>query len=213
MSNSFFVTVKGKGKIHPRTGHEGPEGKQRYRATLSLASALDGDGWSMPRPGRFNPGKDVAVGSWVVPRAGLDGHGKPRSHQDSIPDPPARSESLHRLRYTGPLCNCTYSKALGVCVLHIADCTTQITLKTKHIFIRTGSGISQRGVFRLRSLNMRRRAFWQIDTKMHGVKPAKIVVLFSFTALGCMFNRTQKCLEQTWQIETVSTEVLYFGTF
>ena len=26
MSNRFFVTVKGKGKFHPRTGHEGPEG-------------------------------------------------------------------------------------------------------------------------------------------------------------------------------------------
>jgi len=27
MSNRFFVTVKGKGKVHPRTGHEGPEGE------------------------------------------------------------------------------------------------------------------------------------------------------------------------------------------
>jgi hypothetical protein len=26
--------------------------------TLSFASALDGDGWSTPRPGRFTPGKD-----------------------------------------------------------------------------------------------------------------------------------------------------------
>jgi hypothetical protein len=27
MSNRFFVTVKGKGKVHPRTGHEGPKGE------------------------------------------------------------------------------------------------------------------------------------------------------------------------------------------
>ena len=34
-----------KGKDHPRTDHEGPEGEQRYSSTLSLASALDGGGW------------------------------------------------------------------------------------------------------------------------------------------------------------------------
>jgi hypothetical protein len=164
MSNSFFVTVKGKGNIHPRAGHEGPEGKQRYRFTLSLASAPDGDGWSTPRPGRFNPGKDavptVLEVGWA-PGPVWTGTENLAPTRIRLPDRPARSESLHRLRYPGPLCNCTYSKALRVCVLHIADCTTQITLKTKHIFIHTGSGISQR-VFTLRSLNMRRRAFWQI---------------------------------------------------
>jgi hypothetical protein len=37
----------GKGKFHPITGHEDPEGKQRYNSTLSLTSALDGvDGQS-----------------------------------------------------------------------------------------------------------------------------------------------------------------------
>jgi hypothetical protein len=29
-----------------------------YSSTLSITSALDGGGWSMPRPGRFIPGKD-----------------------------------------------------------------------------------------------------------------------------------------------------------
>jgi len=29
-------------KAHPRTYHEGPEGKQRYSSTFSLTSALDG---------------------------------------------------------------------------------------------------------------------------------------------------------------------------
>jgi len=47
---------KGKGKGHPRTDHEGPEEK-RYSSTLSLTSALDGIGWSTPRPS-FTPGKD-----------------------------------------------------------------------------------------------------------------------------------------------------------
>jgi hypothetical protein len=34
-----------------------------YSSTLSLTSALEGDGWSAPRPGRFTPGKS-AVTNW-----------------------------------------------------------------------------------------------------------------------------------------------------
>jgi hypothetical protein len=49
---------KGKGKVHPRTGHEGPEGERTYSSTLSLTSVLGGSGWSMPRPSHFIPGKD-----------------------------------------------------------------------------------------------------------------------------------------------------------
>jgi len=49
---------KGKGKVHPRTDHEGPEREYRHSSTLSLTSAIDGDGWSTPSPGRFTPGKD-----------------------------------------------------------------------------------------------------------------------------------------------------------
>jgi hypothetical protein len=36
-------------KVHPRKGHEGPEGQYRYSSTLSLMSALEEDG-STPRP-------------------------------------------------------------------------------------------------------------------------------------------------------------------
>jgi hypothetical protein len=35
---------KGKNKVHPRRGHEGPEKEQRSSSTLSLTSALDGVG-------------------------------------------------------------------------------------------------------------------------------------------------------------------------
>jgi hypothetical protein len=42
--NPLYYTVKGKGKVHPRTGHEGPEGEERYSSTLPLTSELDG-GW------------------------------------------------------------------------------------------------------------------------------------------------------------------------
>jgi len=47
-----------KGKIHPITGHEDPEEELMCSYTLSLTWALNGGGWSAPRPGRFTPGKD-----------------------------------------------------------------------------------------------------------------------------------------------------------
>jgi len=55
--NTLKAKVK-KGNVHPRTGHEGPEGEQMYSCTFPSTSALDGGGWSTPRPGRLTPGKD-----------------------------------------------------------------------------------------------------------------------------------------------------------
>jgi hypothetical protein len=52
------IKGKGKGKIHPTTGHEGPEVEQMYSFTLPSTSALDEGGWPTPRPGRFTPRKD-----------------------------------------------------------------------------------------------------------------------------------------------------------
>jgi len=77
-------------KVHPRIGHEGPEGKYRFSSTLFLTSALDGCGWSMPHPGCFPPEKRPGThctGVWVGPRAGVDRCGKSSLHQDSIPGP------------------------------------------------------------------------------------------------------------------------------
>jgi len=45
-------------KVHPRTGHKGPEGEQMYSYTFPSTSALDGGGWSKPRAGRFISWKD-----------------------------------------------------------------------------------------------------------------------------------------------------------
>ena len=42
--------INDKGKVHPRTGHEGPKGEQRYSSTLSLTSALDGVGGQCQAP-------------------------------------------------------------------------------------------------------------------------------------------------------------------
>jgi hypothetical protein len=71
---------KGKGKLHPRTGHEGPEGEKRYSPTLSLTSALEGGRMvnATPRPlyPQVRPGT-YCIGGWVGPRASLDRCGTP----------------------------------------------------------------------------------------------------------------------------------------
>jgi hypothetical protein len=51
------VKEKVKGKINPRTGHEGPEGEYRYSPTLSLTSALDRGGGKRHTPAALPPGK------------------------------------------------------------------------------------------------------------------------------------------------------------
>ena len=48
---------KGKGKVQPRTGHEGPEGEQMYSSTLPWNSALDGMGGQRHAPAALPPGK------------------------------------------------------------------------------------------------------------------------------------------------------------
>jgi hypothetical protein len=47
---------------------------------------------------RERPGTHC-TGGWVGPRAGLDLYEKSRPHRDSIPNRPARSQSLYRLSY------------------------------------------------------------------------------------------------------------------
>jgi len=46
--NLFYYIAKG--KVHTTTGHDGPEGEERYSSTLPLTLALGGGGWSMPCP-------------------------------------------------------------------------------------------------------------------------------------------------------------------
>jgi hypothetical protein len=71
---SAVLTVKGKG--HDKTGHDGPEVECMCRSILSLTLALDGGGWSTPRPGRFTPGKDpiptVREAGWATGPVWMD---------------------------------------------------------------------------------------------------------------------------------------------
>jgi hypothetical protein len=78
-----------------------------------LTSALEGGGWSAPRPGRFTPGKDpvpiVQEAGWA---SGLVWTCAKNLAPTGIrsPDRPARSQSLYRLSY--PALRCEDSKAL-----------------------------------------------------------------------------------------------------
>ena len=97
--------VKGKGKVHPRTGHEIPEGERWYNSTLPSTLALDGVGgqpYAVTALPKERPGTHC-IGGRVGPRAGLDGCGKSRLPTGiRSPGPPAHSESLYRLSYRGP---------------------------------------------------------------------------------------------------------------
>jgi hypothetical protein len=58
-SSSFlYVHYKGKGKVHPITGHNGPEEEQMYSCTLPSTSVLDGVGGQRHAPATLPPGKD-----------------------------------------------------------------------------------------------------------------------------------------------------------
>jgi hypothetical protein len=48
---------KGKGKVDPITGHEGPKGKKRYSSTLPSTLALDVMGGQRHAPAALPPGK------------------------------------------------------------------------------------------------------------------------------------------------------------
>ena len=77
-----------KGKVHPITGHESPDGEKRYSSNLSLTSVLDGMDGQRHTPAALPPGKTNVTPylcGWVGPRFGLDGCGKSRQHRVSIP--------------------------------------------------------------------------------------------------------------------------------
>ena len=101
--NSSADLHKGKGKVRPGTGHEGPEGEQMYRSTPSSTSALDGRWVSTLHPGRFTPGKETRypLHRKLDGPQGRSGRVRKISPPTGIrsSDRPARSQSLYRLSY------------------------------------------------------------------------------------------------------------------
>jgi len=70
-----------------------------------MTAALEGGEWSAAHPGCFTPGKEpvpiLQEAGWAPGPARTGG--KYRPHRDSIPDRPARSQSLYRLSYPAHL--------------------------------------------------------------------------------------------------------------
>jgi len=73
-------------EFQPRTNDEGPEVEYRYSSTISLTSILDGVGKEARAASTSRKRSDThfSVGR-LVTKAGLDGYGKPRPCQHSIP--------------------------------------------------------------------------------------------------------------------------------
>ena len=85
-----------KGKVPPRTGHEGPEGEQVYSCILSSTSALEGVGGQHHAPTALTPRKDpvpvVQEAGWT-PEPVWMGARNLASTRIRSPDRLARSES------------------------------------------------------------------------------------------------------------------------
>jgi hypothetical protein len=105
VNNHWELVVKVKVKVKVKFSLEQSMKAQRGSRGLALTLALDGDGWSTPRPGRFTPGKDpvpiVYEAGWA-PGPVWTGVKNLAPTGIRSPDRPARSESLYRLSYPGP---------------------------------------------------------------------------------------------------------------
>ena len=91
-----FKKVKFKGKVIPLQARCGPEGGSSMTAVLEVGE------WSAARTDRTLPPEKGPVpileeAGWAPGPGWTDG--KSRPHRDSIPDRPARSQSLYRLSY------------------------------------------------------------------------------------------------------------------
>jgi hypothetical protein len=86
---------------------------------IFLTSALSGDEWSTPCPGRFTPGEKAPdthwTGGWVDPRPGLDDVEMRKfltlpGLELQLLGRPARSQSIYRQRYPGSFINMNKSE-------------------------------------------------------------------------------------------------------
>ena len=86
------------GKVHPRTGHGGPEGEQKYSSALSLTRRQIGVGGQRHAPAASPPGKiRYPLYRRLVGPEGRSGRVRKNLASTGIrsPDRPARSKSLY----------------------------------------------------------------------------------------------------------------------
>jgi len=93
-----------------------------------------GDSVQSHAPAAIPPGKRTGTHctvGWASPTAGLDGWGKSRPHQNSIPEPLARNQSLSRLRYHALWQNQQgRQRAYNITLRHVR--ATTVALENKH---------------------------------------------------------------------------------
>jgi len=105
---TYLFFSQGEGKVHPRTGHKGPEGKEGYSSTLSLTSSIqDVDAFIIiATPLELYPRKDplptVREAGWVPGSVWTDAENLAPTGIQS-PEHPVCSESLYEIRYTGSI--------------------------------------------------------------------------------------------------------------
>jgi hypothetical protein len=80
-------------EVHPRTGHESPEGESSCSYTLSFTSALE-----VVNRHRITPGKQTQEAGWACGPILTDAENLAPTGIRST-DRPARGESLYRLSY------------------------------------------------------------------------------------------------------------------
>jgi hypothetical protein len=97
--------IKVKVDVYHISCHEGTEGEQKFRSTLSLTSVLDVvDGQRLVVTALLpakRPGTQF-IGGLMGPKICLEGCGKFASTWIRSPDRPGRSDSLYQVRYPGP---------------------------------------------------------------------------------------------------------------
>jgi len=90
----YHIISWGKSTVHPRSGHEGPEGEKRYSSTLSLTSALVGVG------GQRHASADLPPGKTRYPLGGYQGLSGRVQKISPLPGFDSRTVQLVASRYT-----------------------------------------------------------------------------------------------------------------
>jgi len=105
MVQATCIQVKESGKVHPRSGHEDPEGEYWYSPILSFTSALHGVGGQRHAPAALPPGNTrYQLYRRMGGHQGRSGRVRKIWPPTGIrsPDHPTRREPLYRLHYHGP---------------------------------------------------------------------------------------------------------------
>jgi len=93
----YLDKAKVKGKLYTIKCHEGLDEKKSYSSTLTLTSAVGGDGWSTSHPGEESRYPFVQEAGWGAGPVWMGKENRAPLTGIRSPDRPGFSESLYRL--------------------------------------------------------------------------------------------------------------------